>query len=85
MNNAELVIVSKPNDQFDIILNTDNTEDLTFNLFNMLGQQLVYDVVSRDSSGQFKYDLDMSYAATGTYIVKIGRGTSYQTGKIIVR
>ena len=85
LNDSNLVIVSQPNDQFEIILSTPRTEDLTFNLFNILGQQLVYGVISKGSDGKFRYKLDISYAASGTYIVKVGRGNSYETGKIIVR
>jgi hypothetical protein len=83
-DNSDLSIVSKPNNQFEIILAVSETEDLTFNVFNMLGQQLLYDVVS-NKDGRYIYHLDMSYASSGTYIVKIGRGTSYKTGKLIVR
>jgi len=84
-NDSSFQIVSNPNKQYDIILSTTNSDDLTFNLFNMLGQQLVYDVIKKGPDGSYVYKLDMSYAATGTYIVKVGRGKSYKTGKIIVR
>jgi hypothetical protein len=85
LDNNGLKIVSHPNDQFDIILLSSNTENLKFNLYNMLGQQLVYDVVSKNSDGKYIYNLDMSYAASGTYIVTIGRGNSFRTGKLIVK
>ncbi len=82
---TELNIISKPNNQFEIVLSTPYAEDLTFNLYNMLGQQLVYGVISKDNQGKYVYDLDMSYASSGNYIVKVGRGTSFKTGKIIVK
>ena len=82
---TELNIISKPNNQFEIVLSTPYAEDLTFNLYNMLGQQLVYGVISKDNQGKYVYNLDMSYASSGTYIVKVGRGTSFKTGKIIVK
>jgi len=85
LDDSELQIVSNPNKQFDVILSTAYNDDLTFNLFNMLGQQLVYDVIKKGSDGKYVYKLNMSYAASGTYIVKIGRGKSYQTAKLIVR
>jgi hypothetical protein len=84
LGNSGFSIVTKPNNQFEIILTTSETEDLSFNLFNMLGQQLVYDVLSKQN-GKYVYNLDMSYASSGTYIVKVGRGTNYKTGKLIVR
>ena len=83
--NSDLVIVSKPNKHYDVILSASKSEELTFNLYNMSGQQLVYDVLKRNEKGQFIYQLDMSYAATGTYIVKVGRGQSFETGKLIVK
>lgn len=82
---SSLSIVSKPNSQFDIILETKIEGDMSFNLFNMLGQQLVYDVLSKTPDGRYIYNLDMSYAATGTYIVKIGRENSFTTAKLIVK
>ncbi len=85
LENSDLRIVSKPNNQFDIILTASETADLSFNLFNMLGQQLVYSVVSKDDDGKYIYNLDMSYASKGTYIVKVGRGNSFSTGKLIVK
>ncbi len=83
---GDFSILSRPNNQFEIILSASDTpEDLKFSLFNMLGQQLVYDVVSRNNDGKYVYQLDMSYASSGTYIVKMGRGKKFNTGKIIVK
>jgi hypothetical protein len=84
-NNTDLSIISLPNDQFDIILSATDNEDLKFNLYNTLGQQLVYDVITKNSDGNYVYKLDMSYASNGTYIVKVGRGSSFKTGKLIVK
>ena len=85
IRNSDLRIVTALNNQYEIILSSSLTDDISFNLFTMLGQQLVYDVLSKDSSGNYIYKLDMSYASSGTYIVKIGRGKSYKTAKLIVR
>ncbi len=85
-NDAAFSVVSKSNNQFEILLiSSDRAEDLKFGLFNMLGQQLVYDVVSKNNDGHYIYHLDMSYASSGTYIVRMGYGNNFKTGKIIVK
>lgn len=85
LNGSALNIVSHPNNQYDIILTTPFSEKLTFNVYNTLGQQLVYDVISKDNQGKYTYNLDMSYASSGVYLVKLGRGNTFKVGKIIVK
>ena len=84
-NDSALNIITKPNNQYDIVLSTPYAEDLTFNLYNLLGQQLVYGVISKDNEGKYVYNLDMSYASSGAYIIKVGRDNNFKTGKIIVK
>jgi hypothetical protein len=84
LGDVDFKIVTKPNNQFEVILDSPFDDKLTFNLYNALGQQLVFNVVNKGSDGKYRYDLDMSYAANGVYLIKVGRGNSFVTGRIIV-
>ena len=84
LNASTLNVITKPNKQFEISLDTTFTKDLSFNLYNILGQQIVYDVMDQDIYGKYSYDLDMSYASSGVYIVKVGRGNTFSSVKILV-
>lgn len=86
VDNSELVILDLGNKQFRLLLpTTEITEMLTFSVFNMLGQTLAtYRLHNEDGTG-YKYDLDMSYVASGVYIVRIGNGKFGGTKRIIVK
>ncbi len=84
IGSSELNIYTKPNDQYEIVLTTPFTEKLSFNLYNVLGQQLAYGVIDKDNQGRYVYELDMSYASSGVYIVEVGRGNNFKVGRIIV-
>ena len=83
VNASEFDIYSKGNDQFEVVLKTPFTGNVTFNVYNAIGQQIVFNNLSKED-GEYKYFLDMSYAASGVYIVKMGNGDDFKTGKIIV-
>lgn len=87
VTDAELIIVNNGNNQFSVQLPTTAiTERLNLTVTNMLGQTLLGYRVDNDGSG-YSYDLDMSYAASGVYIVTLGTidGSSGQTKRLIVR
>lgn len=52
----------------------------------MLGQKLAFNFLEKQGD-RYSYKLDMSYAAAGIYLVKIGDPTSktYKKAKIIVK
>jgi hypothetical protein len=52
----------------------------------MLGQKLAFNNLEKQGD-RYNYQLDMSYATAGIYLVKIGdqATNSYQTAKIIVK
>jgi len=84
IEDSDFTIITLPNNQYKINLTTAYTGRLTFNLYNLLGQQLVFNNISKQDD-IYSYDLDMSYASSGVYIVKLGVGDSFKTGKIIVK
>ena len=84
---AELIILDKGNDQFQIQLATTEIADrLELKVINMTGQTLLAYGLDNNGSG-YNYDLDMSYAASGVYIVTLGstNGKAGKSKRLIVR
>lgn len=85
LNNSELNIIYHSNNLFDISLDkTNNTEPLIFTVYNTVGQRLVYYQIE-NKKGSYKYELDMSYASSGVYLVRIGNNQFGKVKKIIVK
>jgi len=83
--NSEFRIISQDNNQFNISLSTLYNEDISFSVYNISGQVIVFNNISKNSD-KYLYDLDMSYAAAGVYLVKMGNSSiGYRVGKIIVK
>ena len=85
LEEAELTIISKPNQQYDIKLRTAYNDNLSVSVFNTLGQQVVFNNISKTNGSEYVYQLDMSFASSGVYLVKMGLGRSVKVGKIIVK
>lgn len=67
-----LIVSSDDQQHFHIILeDTVFEEDLIINVFDIYGQKVVENMVSK-MDGSYHYDLDMSYAASGVYLIKLG-------------
>ena len=83
---SELIVVSSDNNQFDISLVTSFDDIASIAIFNLLGQQLAFNNLRKEGD-RYNYQLDMSYAASGVYLIKIGDQASntYKTAKIIVK
>lgn len=85
VSDSDLIIVNKGNNFFDISLATQEiTDRLTLTVTNVLGQTLLSYGLNNDGTG-YTYGLDMSYAASGVYIVRIGNSTSGVSKKLIVK
>lgn len=77
--NSDMIIKTLGNNQFEISLESSEiTETLIINLHNVLGQKLVENRVE-NINGRYVYNLDLSYAVPGAYIVRLG---SAQYGKV---
>jgi hypothetical protein len=85
LDESEFIVNSLPDNQFEIILRTGYSDIISFSVFNLLGQQLVFNNIDKENNNEYKYDLDMSYASSGIYIVKMGRGNAFKSAKIIVK
>jgi subtilisin-like proprotein convertase family protein len=82
--NGEFKIRNLGNDQFEIVLTSDTLlEDLDLNVFNMLGQNLKWQTL-KNEGGEYKYTLNMSYAASGIYLIRLGNTSSGVTKRIVV-
>ncbi len=82
---TDLNVINRGNNQFDISLNTSEfNERLDLNVYNMLGQRLLNNRLFNEGNG-YQFDLDMSYAARGIYIVKVGTGDAGKVQRIIVQ
>lgn len=85
INSEDLKAAETSDNVFDIYWITDTYNDpLTFSVFNMLGQKVVNYEVS-NINGKYFYHLDMRYAATGVYIVRLGDNGLSKVRKIIVK
>jgi hypothetical protein len=85
LNSSAFTIITLPNNQFKITLKTSFNALLEFNVYDITGQQIVFNNIEKSGAQSYTYDLDMSYASSGIYIIKMGSRNKYQIGKIIVK
>ena len=81
----EMLINYLPNNQFEVsftALNTDET--LIITIHNTAGQKVIYNRVP-NINGSYFYDFDMSYAAPGVYLVRLGSEKFGKVKKILVK
>ena len=82
--NAELIVTSKDNKTFNILLNTTYDGVLPLSVYDINGKSIVYNNLVNQGN-KFTYTLDMSYMSSGVYLVNVGRDTMQKTAKIIVK
>lgn len=81
---GEFRILNKGNNQFEVSLaNTSSFEDLNLDVYNMLGQRLLWKTL-KNTSGFYSHIIDMSYASEGIYLVRLGDNKSSTVKRIIV-
>ena len=82
---SELVILEPEKNQFQISLSTaTTTEKMAVTVYSILGQKLAENWIENEY-GSYVYDLDMSYASSGVYIVRLGNRDGGLSKKIIVK
>jgi subtilisin-like proprotein convertase family protein len=85
IESSDLLVLDEGNNQFKIqLLTTEITERLTFSVTNMLGQTLTSYRLDNDGTG-YTYDLDMSYASAGIYIIRLGNDNVSKAKRLIVK
>ncbi len=84
MQDASLIVTSDDNNIFHVrLLNTATDDQMTLTVHNVMGQKLLEYRLDKEN-GEYQYTLDMSYADTGVYLVRIGNETGGKIKKIIV-
>ena len=81
---SDLMITSKDGNIFEINLTTSYQQYLWVSVHDLLGQKLVENRIEKDFTG-YEYTLDMSYVATGMYLVRVGTRKEGKVKRIIVR
>jgi len=83
---SDFQISSLDNEHFDISLRTDFDGKTAISVFNMLGQTVAFNNLSKEGDS-FNYSLDMSFASKGVYIVQFNslEGGVSVSEKIIVQ
>ena len=86
LENAELIVINNGNNQFEATLTTNqNINGRVFiKVYNIGGQEVIYNLLE-NNNGKYVYNFDMSYAASGVYLVRIGTDRQGQVKRIIVR
>ncbi|OYT16746.1 MAG: hypothetical protein B7C24_06140 [Bacteroidetes bacterium 4572_77] len=82
---AEMTLANLGNNQFRVVMNNSNTQEpLRLDIHNTLGQCVLHNKVVK-MDGQYSYDIDMSYAKPGLYIVRFGTDKYGKIHKFIVK
>ena len=86
LNEAELVVVTLPDqdDQYRVIMETSFDEPLRLTVHNIIGQKMVENQIVNDGDA-YVYELDMSYAAAGVYLLRVGTRKYGKVTRFIVK
>ncbi len=84
LENSEIKVLTLPNKQYEIELTTDYEDMISFRVYDMLGKQVVFNNITKEGK-TYKYSLDMSFASTGVYIVRMGSTRAFKTVKLFVK
>lgn len=86
LENADFLVLNKGNNQFEATLTTNSPIDgrVFIQVYNVSGQVLAYNLLE-NNNGKYTYNLDMSYASSGVYLVRVGTDTNGFVKRVIVR
>lgn len=86
LEDSQFNVSSTDNKNFDINVRTSFDGRGAIAVYNLLGQQIVFNNLAKEGNG-FNYDLNMSYASSGVYLVKFMDidGDASLVKKIIVK
>ncbi len=85
VQNAEMSVTSMGNNHFRALLVTEEYEKpLRIDVHNAMGQCVIHNRVVK-ANGNYTYDIDMSYAPKGVYIVRFGTDDYGKVRKIVVK
>lgn len=84
LNKADLVVSGRGDNLYDISMRTSYEDPMRITVHNLLGQKMVENKVEKINEIYY-YELDMSYAASGVYLVRLGTRKVGKVKRIIVR
>ncbi|MFT5824472.1 MAG: hypothetical protein ACI8ZM_005740 [Crocinitomix sp.] len=87
ISNSELIVITLPNNQFDVSLVTEFDGGVYMGVYNILGQEVGFNKKVPQIDGAFRLNLDMSAMSSGVYLIRIGgqTTTTAKTARIIVK
>jgi subtilisin-like proprotein convertase family protein len=78
-------VIYKGGNQFLVKLNTNSiNERLDLTVRNVLGQTVLWQTLENKTGQGYEYNLNMSYAASGIYFIRVGNNRSGNVKRIIV-
>ena len=81
----ELLVINTGNNQFIASFEAKHlTETLIVSVHNMQGQRVIHNRVN-NVNGKYEYDFDMSYAAPGIYLIRLGSSSFGKVKRFVVR
>ncbi len=85
--NAQLMVIDLGDNRFELSINAQSDLTLDITAFNMIGQKLIKESLSKSSTGTYQATLDLSQMAAGIYLVKVHNTGSnlVKTAKVIVK
>ena len=84
LEDGELTVIYLDDDLYEISFTTEYQDFLWLTVYDILGQKLVENRVDK-GFGAYEYLLDMSHAAPGVYLVRVGTREEGRVERIIVR
>ena len=85
-NGSNMIVYSTYNANFTVKLTTEYSDLITFSVYDINGKIIVFNNIEKSNNSSFIYNLDMSYAASGVYLIKMGNSTvGFKTTRILVK
>jgi len=83
---SDLQVVTLPGNKFDIALQTAFEGTVAISVIDIQGRTVAFNNLEKEGNS-YNYNLDMSYAASGVYIIKMGSEEEniFKTTKIVVK
>ena len=81
---SDLIVLSQDLNVFEISLNSNYNSPIDLTVFDLLGHQIISKKLQNKGSG-YNFTLDMSYAAKGVYLVRLGNSAYSKVRKIVTQ
>jgi hypothetical protein len=81
---SDLIVKTLGDNLFEISLTTEEySENLLFEVYDIFGKKIVHHIIEKNN-GSYTYPLDMSYTASGVYIIRMGNDSMGKVKRLIV-